>query len=312
MIKFVFVDANIGHGIMFEFEHLNKKWIIMEQEVRTLYVSDLDGTLLGSDSQLSEATVEMLKRAIDSYGAMFTCATARTPATMVPIMERVHVQLPMIAMAGAAMWHNGNYTNVRTIDEHSISKIVDIYAKHGARPFVYRQREGIIEAYHSAELSVQEREFVVPRSGGAMKRFCLGQGYGSEEHKAMIIFSIDRYDRLKGIYDEITSEVNCSPVCYHDIFNPEYGILEVYSAGTSKAQAITALAQEVGANRVVVFGDNRNDLPMMAVANHSVAVSNAFPEVLEQAHEIIGANTTDSVARWIEQDAKAIYQRFSR
>ena len=113
---------------------------------------------------------------------------------------------------------------------------------------------------------------------------------------------------LKEVYDEILATVDCSPVCYHDIFDPEQGILEVYSAGTDKAHAITTLAREVGADRIVVFGDNRNDLPMMAIAHHSVAVANAVPEVLAQAHEVIGPNTEHSVARWIEEDARRIAQ----
>ena len=41
---------------------------------------------------------------------------------------------------------------------------------------------------------------------------------------------------------------------------------------------------------------------MMQAADHSVAMGNAFPEVKEAASEVIGPNTDDSVARWIEQE----------
>lgn len=276
----------------------------------TLYVSDLDGTLLGADSLVSSESVQRLNNAINRYGALFTCATARTPATIVPLMQRVDVKLPMIAMAGAAMWSkvDNDYKHVRTIPEDIITRVVDIYARHGARPFVYRRKGRIIEAYHSATLTPEEHNFVDPRANGPMKQFVLGEGYGDAEYPAMIIFSLDRYSLLKKVYDEILATVDCSPVCYHDIFDPEQGILEVYSAGTDKAHAITTLAREVGADRIVVFGDNRNDLPMMAIAHHSVAVANAVPEVLAQAHEVIGPNTEHSVARWIEEDARRIAQ----
>jgi hypothetical protein len=89
---------------------------------------------------------------------------------------------------------------------------------------------------------------------------------------------------------------------YHDIFDESEGYLEIFTAGTSKAAAIRNLAREVGAERVVVFGDNRNDIAMMQAADHSVAVGNAFPEVKAAASEVIGPNTDDSVARWIEQE----------
>ncbi|MGM9802633.1 MAG: HAD-IIB family hydrolase [Muribaculaceae bacterium] len=277
------------------------------KETVTLYVSDLDGTLLNSSSLVSQQSVAMLNRAIDCYGALFTCATARTPATVVPLLQQVHVGLPMIVMAGAAMWNEQvhDYENVRTIPEEVIESIVSVYEQYGARPFVYRHCGGIIEAYHSSELSVPEHEFVDPRTHTPHKRFVLGEGYGCRQHEAMIIFSIDRYSLLKQVYDTIVDKVPCSPVCYHDIFNPEMGILEVYSQGTSKATAIKVLAEQVGANRVVVFGDNRNDLPMMSVADVSVAVSNAFPEVKQAADVVIGPNTADSVAEWILQDAQA-------
>ena len=89
---------------------------------------------------------------------------------------------------------------------------------------------------------------------------------------------------------------------YHDIFDESEGYLEIFTAGTSKAGAIAELAREVGARRVVVFGDNRNDIAMMQAADHSVAMGNAFPEVKAAASEVIGPNTADSVPRWIEAD----------
>ncbi|MGN0213250.1 MAG: HAD-IIB family hydrolase [Muribaculaceae bacterium] len=275
--------------------------------ISTLYVSDLDGTLLNEHSQVSAESAALLNEAIARYGAQFTCATARTPATIVPLLQHIHTSLPMIAMAGAAMWNpiRNDYENVRTIGENEIRQIVDIYERHGARPFVYRHCGGIIEAYHSNELSVPESEFVAPRSHTPLKRFVLGNGYGPCEHEAMIVFSIDRYSLLKQVYTDIVAEVNCSPVCYHDIFDPTMGILEVYSQGTSKATAIRTLAQQTGANRIVVFGDNRNDLPMMQIADCSVAVENAFPEVKQAADVVIGPNTANSVAEWVLNDAKA-------
>ena len=41
---------------------------------------------------------------------------------------------------------------------------------------------------------------------------------------------------------------------------------------------------------------------MMQTADFSVAVDNAFTEVKAVASEVIGPNTADSVARWIEKE----------
>jgi len=51
-----------------------------------------------------------------------------------------------------------------------------------------------------------------------------------------------------------------------------------------------------------VFGDNRNDLSMMRIADHSVAVANAYDEVKAQADEVIGCNDDDAVVKWIEDN----------
>ena len=58
----------------------------------------------------------------------------------------------------------------------------------------------------------------------------------------------------------------------------------------------------MGADRLTVFGDNLNDIPMMQVADCAIAVENALPEVKAAAHETIGPNTSDSVARYILKD----------
>ena len=56
---------------------------------RTLYISDLDGTLLDDTSMISDESARLLDDAIRHHGAVFTIATARTPATVMPIMRRL-------------------------------------------------------------------------------------------------------------------------------------------------------------------------------------------------------------------------------
>ena len=61
----------------------------------------------------------------------------------------------------------------------------------------------------------------------------------------------------------------------------------------------TGLKAISGADRVVAFGDNINDIPMLREADVAVAVENAVPEVKRIADVIIGPNTTDAVPRFI-------------
>ncbi|MDD6621873.1 MAG: HAD hydrolase family protein, partial [Bacteroidales bacterium] len=60
----------------------------MSQTTKVLYVSDLDGTLLNDRSVVSERSAQLLQAAIDR-GALFTIATARTPATVDGLMSQI-------------------------------------------------------------------------------------------------------------------------------------------------------------------------------------------------------------------------------
>ena len=278
-----------------------------EQCGPTLYVSDLDGTLLGEDSQLSAVTVATLNRIIGELGGLFTVATARTPATVVPLMQQVHARLPFIVIGGSAMWNpvSMSYEHTRGIDDMTVNAVADVFDRRGAHPFIYRRHgKNLLHTHHYGPLSPQEERFIAERQHLPLKQFFLDdRDFRHSDDEALLIFSMNKYAVLKSIADDLrTSVPTCSVMVYHDIFDESEGYLEIFSAGTSKAAAIGDLARQLGAGRVVVFGDNRNDIAMMQAADFSVAVDNAFTEVKAVASEVIGPNTVDSVARWIETE----------
>ena len=275
-----------------------------KDKVKTLYVSDLDGTLLGDDSLLSRGTINTLNRIIGELGGLFTVATARTPATVVPLMQEVHATLPFIVIGGSAMWDPvaSSYKHTRGIDDATVNAVADVFDRHHSCPFIYRRHgDSMLYAHHYGPLSDQEARFVEARQHLPLKRFLLDDSnYRHSDDEALLIFSLNKYAVLKAIAEDLRATVpTCQVMLYHDIFDESEGYLEIFIAGTSKAAAIRRLAREVDAERVVVFGDNRNDIAMMQAADHSVAVDNAFPEVKAAASEVIGPNTADSVARWI-------------
>ena len=278
-----------------------------EQCGPTLYVSDLDGTLLGEDSQLSAVTVATLNHIIGELGGLFTVATARTPATVVPLMQQVHARLPFIVIGGSAMWNpvSMSYEHTRGIDDMTVNAVADVFDRRGAHPFIYRRHgKNLLHTHHCGPLSPQEERFIAERQHLPLKQFFLDdRDFRHSDDEALLIFSMNKYAVLKSIADDLrTSVPSCSVMVYHDIFDESEGYLEIFSAGTSKAAAIRDLARQLGAGRVVVFGDNRNDIAMMQAADFSVAVDNAFTEVKSVASKIIGPNTADSVARWIETE----------
>ncbi len=280
-------------------------------KTKTLYVSDMDGTLLNNGSVLSQESIEKLNTLIDN-GAAFTVATARTPATVTSLMKDVNANLPFIVMAGCAEWKpkENEYSVVRFIDPTIVKSITEIFSKYGNTPFIYNKSGNTIVVNHTIQLTQQEREFIEPRIKTPLKRLETVESLAAntEEYDGvMLIFSMGKFDNLRKIADEIDKKgIPCTYNCYHDIFDTEQGIIDIYQEGTTKASAIKRLAQEIGAKRIVCFGDNLNDIAMMEEADWSVAVENAFEEVKVHADEVIGSNEENAVVNWIEKDFNSL------
>ena len=68
----------------------------------------------------------------------------------------------------------------------------------------------------------------------------------------------------------------------------------------SKANAINLLKDSLGCDRVVAFGDGRNDIDMFGIADEGYAVANAHKDLKAVATDIIGTNDDDGVAKWLE------------
>ena len=270
---------------------------------KTLFITDLDGTLLNSNCEVSEQSAHIINDLIAEHGLNFAIATARSPATAMPLLSGVNMRLPSVVLAGAALWNEkvAAYTHTWPIDESIITKICQIYEQHGAHPFIYRQSGAQLLAHHINDISTREADFMKSRTGTHYKDFILNdKPYEPSPCPALIVFSTDRYPVMEEIYNDIVSKnIDCHPICYCDIYAPGYGYLEIYGSQVSKAVAIKTLARECGFDRIVAFGDNVNDMEMMQMADYSVAPSNALPMVKRVASEIIGCNDDDSVAWWL-------------
>lgn len=275
-----------------------------DAHMKTLYVSDLDGTLLDATSHVSDASAAMLNEAI-AAGKLFTIATARTPSTVEKLMEKVDARLPFIVMTGAALWNpaDGRFSNSITIPTEQAEKILSIIRAHNLPAFIYMLKDDKVHIYHIGPLSETERKFISERSNSRFKVFHIPDDGDSRIPEPLegvsLFYAMQPSALVEQTYRDIKDNVECNPIFYHDMFGPETGIMEVFAKEASKANAIKTLREISGASEVVAFGDNLNDLPMMKEADVAVAVSNAVGEVKAAADIIIGKNTDDAVARAI-------------
>ncbi|MBQ7094702.1 MAG: HAD hydrolase family protein, partial [Clostridia bacterium] len=68
--------------------------------MKTLYISDLDGTLIHSDAKISEFTAQTINNLVEK-GLIFSYATARSWHTSVKVTEGLKGHLPIILYNGA-------------------------------------------------------------------------------------------------------------------------------------------------------------------------------------------------------------------
>lgn len=281
----------------------------------TLYISDLDGTLLSSESRISAESIRLLNRAIED-GALISIATARTPATVSLLMKDIRIKIPMVVMTGASLWNinTGSYTDVQHFTPDQVRRVIDAYTSvSGGGAFLYTLKDsaegkGLMEIYHIGSMNVTERGFMKERITSPFKIFHVPDSGLSELpdkiENAVLFFGMRDNtiaDKIKANLDKLP---DINPMAYHDWNGEDITEIEAFPSGATKAQAIMRLKERVGANRVIVFGDNVNDISMMKIADRSVAVGNALPEVKEIADEIIGSNDEDAVARYIMEDLR--------
>ena len=275
---------------------------------RTLYVSDMDGTLLGSDSLVSEKSAQIISDLTDR-GCLITVATARTPATVVPLLSATRTTPPAVVMTGTTLWNRkaGCFTDSHFMPGQEVEQVLELCRESGVHPFVYIMADdgSTLDVYHAAtKLNKAEQNFYEERARLLLKRFHLGTPAPERAlTHCLLLYAMGPADSIKAAYESFRSHTDCSVFCYPDIFNTDVYNLEIFPPGVTKASAILALKETVGATRLVVFGDNLNDLPMFEVADVAVAVGNALPEVKAAADVVIEPNYTDAVARFIEADS---------
>ena len=274
-------------------------------KAQTLYISDLDGTLLNRDSVVSPHSIEKIN-ALLQKGMLFTVATARTPATVVPLLQQLNLNIPAILMNGAALYNiqQRRYIRSNGFTDNSALRYISLLEKRELVPFVYRIAHNKLQVFHKPLANDMQREFKRQRENTPYKDFILTTDYQKEliDNPPLFLLVIDHFDKLQTAAAEISRAGKCSIFCYRDIIDPEYGNLEIYPKGVSKAATAQEIITRLNPWEVVVFGDNLNDLPLFRIADRRYAPENAMDEIKQQATAIIADNDHDGVARFLCDD----------
>lgn len=269
----------------------------------TLYISDLDGTLLDRNAEVSEYTKKTLNELIIG-GMNFSVATARTAATAYKILEDINVNIPVIVMNGACVYdlNENKYIKIEGITDRAKKCMFDILNEYNLTGFLYCINDDNLETYYQDENAPNAKSFIEERVRKYGKKFTLVNDVSEHLYENVVYYSVtEKEEKLWDAALKLSNIEGLNIELYRDVYNDGYWFLEICSDKASKYNAVNYLKKEYGFNRVVGFGDNLNDLSLFSACDESYAVSNAKPEVKEKSTAVIGSNIESGVACFLTE-----------
>lgn len=262
-----------------------------------MIATDVDGTLLRSDDTLSPRTLTALTRAIEQGWAVVP-VSGRQPHSIRWAVEGT----PLL---GWSVGSNGAVGLDLRTDELLFEQGVPVAAQ---RNFVMRMRE-LVPGVVCTSIRDAGRTFYPEHGYVGM----MDPGDHGRTELDLPEFSIEEVleqPSLKLVlrHPEIPEDKLLEVARRLDVPGVHPSIsgapfLEVAAGGVTKATGIAAMCDHLGFNRedVVAFGDNVNDVELLAWAGLGVAMGNAVGEARQAADEVAMSNDDDGLARVVER-----------
>lgn len=268
----------------------------------TLYITDLDGTLLHNNKRISERSAFILNGLIEK-GALLSVASARSLIGIHMInLNDVHFRVPLVLMNGVLLY---DFETKRILDSciwegNTADDVLRICISGGKTPLLYRVINGKMDISFKKLTSEGENIFYRDRAALFPESFRQVEQYITE---GTVYYSMqDRCELLEPIRDKLTALPDVECVLYKDTYLENNWYLEIFSKHAGKGNGTKKLRERLGVNRVVAFGDNLNDLPMFKAADIACAVANGEDITRNAADFVVLSNEEDGVAKFIRQD----------
>ena len=139
---------------------------------KTLYVSDLDGTLLSPAPAITEHTAAVIN-SLTAKGMHFTFATARSIYSAIPITSALNVNVPCLLMNGVSIYDiaAGGYIKSEFIPTEASAEVLAAFERHNIRCFMYRIDGEWLTCYYSELTTKVMRSFAEVRKHEYKKPF---------------------------------------------------------------------------------------------------------------------------------------------
>lgn len=259
--------------------------------------SDIDGTLLDSRRELSARTIETFRALPDEVKVIL--ASSRMPSAM------THLQRQLGAEGSPLICYNGGYVlqvannsaepdviHSTWIPVDVCSEIVELTKGSSIHTSLYFEDEWWAPQWDSWTEREARITKVDPRIAANAVVLDDWRRRKVGGHKVMCM---GPEGEIAGLERELNQRLSDHIHVYRS--RPTY--LELAPKSISKGTALLLLLKtrlNVKPEEVIAFGDNYNDVDLLALAGRGVAVANAREEVLSVADEVTVDSKEDGVA----------------
>jgi hypothetical protein len=259
---------------------------------------------LNADATLSADTADRLNALIDK-GLIFSIATARTEATVVPMLSRLKLKLPVVLMNGAAVYNiaEKKYELVNTIGKENSKIIAEKAEQYGINGFCYRIADNKLNTFLDKLSTKAMIDFYNERVKQYNKKFTMTDSLMSVADENTVYFCfMNTRDKLEKLYTDLKELDSVKTEFYADIYDQNNWFLEILNKNASKKSGVLFVKQFANADKAIGFGDNLNDMPLFDACDECYAVANAKPELKAAATGVIGENVNNGVVSFLEKN----------
>jgi Cof subfamily protein (haloacid dehalogenase superfamily) len=262
--------------------------------------TDIDGTLLNTERQLSARTIQVIKSLGKNFPVIL--ASSRMPSAMRHLQAELNIEHhPIIAYNGGYVlsYRDGKAVEYCSIEIPAsvVEQILSLSSGTSVHNSLYRKDEWYAPAFDQwteREEKITKVRSVVTDISEVVTQW---KEQGAGAHKVMCMGPESEIHELEQrLKDTLSTDIH--------IYRSRPTYLELAPKIISKATGLELLLGELydfPMENVISFGDNYNDIELLQRSGLGVAVANAREEVLTIANEITGKSVDDGVASAIEK-----------
>jgi Cof subfamily protein (haloacid dehalogenase superfamily) len=271
-----------------------------------LLAIDVDGTLVNSRNELTDATRDAVLRARGA-GIEIVLATGRRYSRVLPFVEPLKLNVPLVTASGALIKRAADHRTLFRAEfpPGALEACLNVISEacHEAVLYADTFDAGFDYYCRSRETQVSElREFLEKNAGCERTAENL-----MREPPAGVFagFAMGSREQMVALEQELANRLP-EQLYVHVLRSPRYAgyMCEIAPHGVSKWTGVMRLAAEwdIHPEEICAVGDDVNDIPMIEAAGLGVAMDNALDAVKAAADRIAPSHDDDGlveVVRWV-------------